>query len=331
MRAQLEQSFDNAKVLVTGGLGFIGSNLVRRLSDYGARVIVVDNLVENTGALQFNLDGYTGKVETNIFDICWSDPLKDLLAGQDYVFHLAAQTSHAGSMSAPLLDLDVNAKASLSLLEACRQINPDARVVFASTRQIYGKPDCIPVNETHPLRPVDINGIHKLAAEYYLGLYHHVYQVRSTILRLTNTYGPRMRVKDAQQMFLGLWIKQALQGEIINVFGDGKQVRDFNYVDDVVDALLMATDPNSVGKIYNVGGDEVSTLLDLAKMLVDFCPGSDMHVVPFPPERKAIDIGDYQGDYARLKNDTGWHPRVGLAEGIERSLRYYSINQQHYW
>ena len=236
------------KILITGGLGFIGSNLARRLAECGNEVTVVDSLIPEYGGNLRNLLDFHEKIKINLSDIrdAWS--LNELIKGQDYIFNLAGQTSHLDSMEDPFTDLDINAKAQLSILEACRKNNPDARIVFASTRQIYGKPKYLPVDEKHPRHPVDVNGINKIAGEQYHFLYHEVYGIASSILRLTNTYGPRMRIKDARQTFLGIWIRNLLEGKPVQVFGDGKQRRDYNYVEDVLDALLIAaTEKNAVG------------------------------------------------------------------------------------
>jgi nucleoside-diphosphate-sugar epimerase len=235
-------------------------------------------------------------------------------------------------MADPYTDLEINCRAQLSLLEACRLANPDARIVFASTRQIYGRPEYLPVDERHPIHPVDVNGINKTAGEWYHLLYGQMYGIPVCVLRLTNTYGPRMRVKDARQTFLGYWLRQIVAGEEIAVFGDGLQKRDFNYVDDAVDAfLLAATRDEALGKTYNLGDSEVVSLLDLAGKLVELNGGGSFKVVPFPDDRKAIDIGDYYGDFSRIKDDLGWQPRVGLDEGLRRSIDFFREHGDGYW
>jgi UDP-glucose 4-epimerase len=254
-----------------------------------------------------------------------------LLQGQDVLFNLAGQTSHIDSMTDPQTDLDINAAAQLSILEACRRVNKDIRLVFASTRQLYGRPDYLPVDEKHPIRPVDVNGINKLAGEGYHLLYSQVHGIRSSVLRLTNTYGPGMRVKDARQTFLGIWLRQLIDGSPIKVFGDGKQLRDFNFVDDTVDALLAALDDRAIGRVYNLGSDEVVSLGDLAQLMTEMVAEGRFEIVPFPPERKAIDIGDYYSDFSLIRRELGWSPKVTLREGLARTMDYYRINRQHYW
>ena len=320
------------KVLVTGGLGFIGSNLARSLVAQGAEVTLVDSLIPQYGGNLFNIQDIRDRVVVNICDVRDPFALPYLLQGQDYLFNLAGQTSHLDSMADPQTDLDINAAAQLSILEACRKANTAIKIVFASTRQLYGKPDYLPVDEKHPVRPVDVNGINKLAGEWYHLLYNNVYGIRACALRLTNTYGPGMRVKDARQTFLGIWMRLVVEGKPIKVFGDGLQLRDFNYVDDCVDALLLAgSRPESSGKVYNLGSPEVVSLKALAEELVAVAGDASFELTPFPPERKAIDIGDYYGNHALIAAELGWQPRVPLRAGLQRTLAYYRQHAAHYW
>jgi len=324
--------FRGQPVLITGGLGFIGSNLARRLADLGAQVTLVDSLIPEYGGNLFNLAGYEERVRINIGDMRDEYGINHLVQRQTYIFNLAGQVSHLDSMQDPYTDLEINCRSQLYLLEACRKFNAGVRIVYSSTRQIYGKPQYVPVDEKHPLAPMDINGVHKLAGEWYHILYHRVYGLRTTSLRLTNTYGPRMRVVDARQTFLGLWLRQLLEGREITVFGDGQQKRDFNYVDDAVEALLLAAVRSEAdGGSYNLGGDEVVSLLDLAQLLIRLNGSGSFRLVPFPPERKAIDIGDYYGDFSIIRRDLGWRPAVGLGEGLTRTLEYYRLHREHYW
>jgi dTDP-glucose 4,6-dehydratase/UDP-glucose 4-epimerase len=324
--------YAGAKVLITGGLGFIGSNLARRLVGLGAQVTLVDSLIPQYGGNPRNIADIRERVQVNVCDVRDRFAIEYLIAGQDWLFNLAGQTSHLDSMTDPRTDLDINAGAQLSILEACRKVTPGVRIVFASTRQLYGRPDYLPVDEKHPIRPVDVNGINKLAGEWYHLLYNNVHGIRASVLRLTNTYGPGMRVKDARQTFLGIWVRQLLEGKPIQVFGDGLQLRDFNYVDDCVDALLVAGSHDAtLGKAYNLGSEEVVSLKQLAAMLVGLQAGGAYEVVPFPPERKAIDIGDYYSNFSLFRGDTGWAPRIGLAEGLQRTLDYYRAERAHYW
>lgn len=326
------KKFLEKNALITGGCGFIGSNLARKLLANGARVTIVDSLVPSYGGNLQNIADIRDKVWLNIADVRDSHAMSYLIRDQDYLFNLAGQTSHMDSMTDPYTDLEINAKAQLSILEAARQFNPSIRIVFASTRQLYGKPQYLPVDEQHPIVPVDVNGINKLAGEGYYLLYNNVYGIRSTCLRLTNTYGPGMRVKDARQTFLGIWIKQMLNGQAIQVFGDGEQLRDFNYVDDVVDAILhAATKDKAIGEIINLGSSEVIGLADLAKKMVEIYGSGRWDLVPFPAERKSIDIGDYYSNWDKANSILGWSPSVNLSEGLKRSIDFYRRDGAFYW
>lgn len=323
--------YANKKVLITGGLGFIGSNLARALVTQGAEVMLVDSLIPLYGGNIFNIDDIRDRVTVNVCDVRDPYAMAYLLQGKDYLFNLAGQTSHMDSMSDPQTDLDINANAQLSILEACRKVNPQIKIVFGSTRQLYGKPDYLPVDEKHPIRPVDVNGINKLAGEWYHLLYNNVYGIRACALRLTNTYGPGMRVKDARQTFLGIWVRLLIEGKPIKVFGDGLQLRDFNYVDDCVEALLLAGSSDQAnGKVYNLGSTEVVSLKDVAEMMVQE-HGGVFELVPFPPERKAIDIGDYYSDFSLISSELGWQPKIGLREGLSRTMAYYQTHYRSYW
>ena len=319
------------KILITGGIGFIGSNLARKLVDLNNQVTVIDSLIPEYGGNLRNLHDIQDKIKFSLSDVRDVGVINNLIKGHDYLFNLAGQTSHMDSMHDPITDLDINAKAQLSILEACRKYNPGIRIVFASTRQIYGKPKYFPVDEKHPLHPVDVNGINKIAGEQYHILYQEVYGIKSSVLRLTNTYGPRMRIKDARQTFLGIWIRNLLQGKPIQVFGDGKQRRDYNYVEDVLDALLIAaTDKNAIGKVYNLGAPDPLCLEDTAKIMCQAIECSDYQMIPFPEDRKAIDVGDFICDYSAFRDQFGWEPKVNFEDGIQLSLEYFRSEIEHY-
>ena len=326
------QQYDGARVLITGGMGFIGSNLAIRLVAYGAQVTVVDSLIPSYGGNDRNIAPIVDRVKVNIADVRDEYSMNHLVQGVDFLFNLAGQTSHLDSMLDPYSDLDINCRAQLSILEACRKHNPQLKLVYASTRQIYGKPNYLPVDERHLLHPVDVNGINKMAGEWYHILYNNVYGIRATALRLTNTYGPRMRVKDARQTFLGIWIKRLIEGLPIQVFGDGQQLRDFNYVSDVVDALVqVAVDARTNGQVYNLGSSEIINLYDLAQLMIDIHGSGVCEVVPFPPDRKAIDIGDYYSDYGRIQHAIAWEPRVALRQGLTETIAYYQHEAPFYF
>jgi len=316
-------------VLITGGLGFIGSNLAISLLEKGAEVTLVDSLIPEYGGSLLNIRGYEKDLRVNISDVRDPHGLRQLLKGQHYLFNLAGQTSHMDSMADPFTDLAINCTAQLSILEACRDVNPELSIVFASTRQMYGQPDYLPVDEKHPVRPVDVNGINKMAGEWYHILYNNVYGIKSCSLRLTNTIGPRMRIKDARQTFVGIWIRRVLEGQPFDVWG-GEQLRDFTYVDDCVEAMIMAAQSQaSAGKIYNLGGLGVVSLRELADMLVRCSQGS-YSLRSFPAERKKIDIGDYYSDASLIEQEIGWRPRTDIESALAKTLEYFRSCWQDY-
>ncbi|MDE2228183.1 MAG: NAD-dependent epimerase/dehydratase family protein [Alphaproteobacteria bacterium] len=325
----LRAAFAGARVTIAGGLGFIGSNLARRLGEFGAEVLAVDALLPDLGGNRYNLDGARGRVAIEIADLRETDAIP-FVEGREYLFNLAGQTSHQGSMDAPFDDLDLNCRVALRLLDTCRKVAPDIAVVFASTRQVYGKPHYLPVDERHPLAPVDVNGIHKLAAEAYHTLYREVYGIKSSVLRLTNTYGPRMRIKDGHQSFLGAWLRAVLEGAPFEVW-EGEQLRDLTYVDDAVDALLLAAAVSEAeGGVFNIGGGRRVTLKRLADAVIIANGAGDYTIEPFPAARKRIDIGDYHADDRLFRRVTGWKPRVALKDGLARTLDYYRGNLEPY-
>lgn len=322
--------FAGKRVLITGGLGFIGSTLARELVRRGAKVTLVDSLIPQYGGNLFNIAGLEHKLRVNICDVRNPHALPPLMRDQEFLFNLAGQTSHLDSMQDPETDLEINCHAQLSILQCCRQHNPGVKIVFASTRQIYGRPERLPVDETHPIRPVDVNGVHKAAGERYHLLYHQLYGLRSSVLRLTNTIGPRMRVKDARQTFVGLWIRQLIEGKPIEVWG-GEQLRDFTYVGDAVAALLLAAArPEADGEAFNLGGREVVNLRELARLAIAVNGGGRAKVRRFPPERKRIDVGDYYADDGKIRRLLGWKPRVGLRTALARTLAYYRKHLPRY-
>lgn len=311
------------RVLVTGGLGFVGSNLAHGLVDRGAKVTLLDSMLPAYGATLDNIESIVDRVHVNYSDIRDRHSLKVLVTGQDVIFSLAGQISHIESMRDPMTDLEINCSSQLSLLECCRGNNRQAKVVFASTRQLYGRPQYLPVDENHPLVPVDVNGINKLAAERYYTLYNDVHGISTVSLRLTNTYGPRMELANDKKGFAGVFIRNALQGNPIRIYGTGSQQRDFNYVGDVVEALLLAGERESVnGQVYNLGFDPPHSLLEFVEILGGMSE-FEVEFVRFPDEIAAIDIGDYYGDFSKFREATGWEPHVGLEEGLAQTLAWY--------
>lgn len=325
-------NFAGADVLITGGLGFIGSHLARRLVGLRAKVTIVDSLIPEYGGNPFNIHDIRDQVDVNLTDVRDAKEMSGLIKGRQFLFNLAGQTSHLDSMTDPLTDLNINAAAQLQILEACRLNNPDVKIVFASTRQVYGRPNYLPVDEKHPLNPVDVNGINKLAGEWYHLLYNDVYRIRACALRLTNTFGPGMRVKDARQTFLGIWVRQLIEQKPIQIFGDGEQRRDFNFVSDVVEALLIAATSSAAGgQIFNLGHREHVNLKELAELIIRINGGGRFETIPFPEERRTIDIGDYYADFNKIETQLGWSPQVALENGLKETLDYYRQHHAHYW
>ena len=329
--------FQGKRVLITGGLGFIGSNLAIRLVEQGADVLLVDSLIPDYGGNLFNIEPVRDRVRVNIADVRDANGMNYLVRDQDYLFNLAGQVSHVDSMHDPYTDLEINCRAQLSILEACRHNNPLVKVVYAGTRQLYGAPEYLPVDEKHLLRPIDVNGINKMAGEWYHILYNNVYGIRAVSLRLTNTYGPRLLMKHGRQGFVAWFIRQAIDNERIQIYGDGRQVRDLNYVDDVVEALMLAAVYDGAnGSIFNLGNTPPVSLLEFTQVLLDVCRGfgvgqAGYELVPFPPEKKRIDIGDYYADYNKIQKTLGWEPKTPLKEGLQRTVAYCVEYHDHYW
>jgi len=330
MAPDLASSYRGARALVTGGLGFIGAALAARLVALGADVALVDNLDPDGGGNRANIRAIRDRVAVHIRDIRDADGLGALIEGRDFLFNLAARTSHMGSLADPLADLDVNGRAPLALLELCRACAPGIAIVYASTRQIYGRPDRLPVDEAHPLRPPDPNGVSKMAGEAYHRLYHRIYGLGTVSLRLTNTYGPGMRIKDANQTFLGLWVRRLVEGQAFEVWG-GAQRRDLSYVDDVVAAfLLAAVVPAAKGGVFNIGAERALPLAELAQLAIAANGGGGFTRQEFPAERRRIDIGDYEADDGAFRRLTGWRPTVALPDGLARTLAYYRAHLADY-
>lgn len=328
--------YDNKRTVVTGGMGFIGSNIAIRLLELGASVLVVDSLIPETGANSFNLDPVKDHPRLSVRTVDVRDVLamERLVRGADVIFNLAGQVSHIDSMRDPFTDLEINCRSQLALLEACRHNAPEAKVLFASTRQIYGRvpEELLPVDERQAPNPVDVNGINKLAGERYHVLYNNVYGIRTSVLRLTNTYGPRMLVKNNRQTAIGWLIRQAMDGEDITIFGDGSQLRDFTYVDDVVNAFLAAGVSDSAnGQVFNIGAIAPISLREVTEVLIEVAGSGSYHLQPFPAERKVIDIGSIYIDDRKIRRVLSWRPNVDMQEGLRRTVEFYRAHRDHYW
>jgi UDP-glucose 4-epimerase len=322
--------YSGRRVLVTGGLGFIGSNLCRTLAELGADVLAVDSLLPDYGGNLFNLDGVRDEVRVNIADVR-GHGMEYLVQGQELLFNLAGQVSHIDSMTDPFTDLEINCRSQLSILEAVRKRNPELKIVYAGTRQVYGRPRYLPVDEAHLVTPTDVNGINKISGEMYHLVYHSVYGIRACSLRLTNTYGPRQLIRHNRQGFIGWFMRQVVLGEQIELFGDGQQKRDFDYVDDVVDAFLRAGAMDAAdGQIFNLGGDAPVSLKDLVELMIEVAGRGSYRMVPFPDERKRIDIGDFYAATRKIRDTLGWKPTVPLREGLARTIEYYRRHGDEY-
>jgi len=318
-------------VMITGGLGFIGSNLARALVDLGADVLLVDSLIPDYGGNLFNIDGIADRITVNVADIRQQSTMNYLVRDRDVIFNLAGQVSHIDSMRDPYTDLEINCRSQLTVLEACRNHNPGVKVVFAGTRQVYGKPASLPVDETHLVRPTDVNGINKAAGEYYHLVYNNVFGVRACSLRLTNVYGPRQLIKHNRQGFVAWFIRLAIEDRTIEIYGDGSQLRDFVYVDDAADAFLRAGASDTVnGEVFNVGGNQPISHRHLTSLLVDIAGSGRVEYVEWPAEKKAIDIGSFYTDSSKFLRTTGWTPAVTLAEGLRRTVEFYRQHLNQY-
>jgi UDP-glucose 4-epimerase len=325
--------YQGRRALVTGGMGFIGSHLAEALVHLGAVVTIADSLIPAYGGNPYNLHGFENRVHLSVTDMRDRHGMAYLLRDQEVVFNLAGQVSHLDSMNDPEPDLEINCKAQLMLLEALRASTPDTRVVFASTRQVYGKPQYLPVDERHPVVPTDVNGINKHAGEQYHMLYAEVYGMPTVVLRLTNTYGPRQLMHHGRQGFIPVFIRLAMEGGTITLFGGGGQRRDANYVSDVVDAFLRCGEQAVTlsGRTFNLGGKPSFSLLEFAELLVSIVGRGEVTTAPWPPEKAKIDIGDFEGDYSRLMAETGWRPQVSLENGLVSTVDFYRAHGDKYW
>ena len=324
--------FRGKNILITGGLGFIGSNLARRLVSLNSNVMIIDSLIFACGGNPFNVDDIKGKITIDYSDQRDLGKMKEIVRNQDIVFNLAGSVSHLNSIFQPIEDMELNCKSHLSLLEACRISNPGVKIVYASTRQIYGRAVYLPVDEKHPLNPIDINGINKLAGEQYHRFYYMNHNIKTTSLRLTNTYGPRMSMRDDRQGFIAWWVRQVIDGNEIKIFGDGTQIRALNYIDDVVNAFLtIAVSAKTNGEIFNLGSKNPVSLIKLAEMLIDVNKGGNFRLISFPKEREKIDIGNAYTSYERIKETIGWDEKISLQNGLKDTIQYYKEYKEKYW
>ena len=321
-------NYAGKRILVTGGLGFIGSSIAVRLAAMGAKVLVLDSAIRGCGANARNLAGV--EVEIIEDDIANAGNHARALSGIPVVFNMAGEISHINSMRNPLRDLELNTTAQLRFLLALREVSPGARVIYASTRQVYGVPQFLPITEAHHVNPIDFNGVHKNAAASYHRLFSESGDFDATVLRFTNVYGPRMALNVPEQGVLGHFFRRALLGDPIEIFGDGKQTRDPVYIDDVVDACLRCAAKEKLPHTYmNVGGPAAIPLAEMAAT-VAAAGGCPLRYRAFPEEHKSIDIGSYSTDSTRIAETIGWLAKTSFVEGVANTLAYYRAEFEHY-
>jgi UDP-glucose 4-epimerase len=326
------ESFKEKKVLITGGLGFVGSSLCIRLAGLGAKVLIVDNMLPRQGANMFNIEPVKDKVEINISDIRNSVSMNHLVQGMDYIYHLAGQVNHVDSVKNPLNDLSINVEGTLVIMEALRMNNPDAKVIFTGTRGEYGASLKLPVAESHAINPIGIYAITNFAAERIVLTYYNLHKIKSLCLRITNTYGPRHQMMHDEYGVFNWFIRKAMDNETIPIFGDGRILRDYLYIDDLIDSMIsIALNDNAYGEVYNVGTGVPLSFIELAKKIIDISGSGKVDYTEFTSERKALEPGDYYADISKIQNLINWHPKVSLDEGIKKTLDYYKKYKQHYW
>jgi len=332
MVSELDSFYHKRSVLILGGLGFIGSTLAHLLVKYGAKVTLIDNYLPDHGANSFNLEGIRDQVRVHISDLRNREALSVLVKDQDMVFNLAAQTSHLDSMTEPFLDLDINCRGNLTFLEVCREQRPDLRVVYVGTRAFYGAPKQTPVSEEAPLKPLDIYSVNRLAAEQYHFVYHQHYGLPVTSLRLGNLYGPRGQMQHPRYNVLNYFVRMALEKRIIQIYGDGLQQRDYVYIEDACNALLLAgASEQAIGKIYNVGSGGSRSFLDLVQEIIRLSNQGDYQHRDWPKGSKAFDVGDFITDITAIKKDLNWRPQTSISEGLGATIDFYRKHANHYW
>ena len=327
-----EHTFSGKRVLITGGLGFIGSNLAIRLVNLGADVTLVDNMMPRQGGNLFNVSEIAHRVHINFSDVRNELSMNYLVKDQDYIFHLAGQVNHVDSVRNPIQDLDINCRGTLVLLESCRKFNREARIVFAGTRGEYGKSVRLPVAEDHPTNPKGIYAITNLTAEKMVLVYRDIHGIEGTCLRITNTYGQRHQMRHDEFGVVNWFIRKAIEGEMIPVFGDGRIIRDFLYVDDLVECLLTVTSSGvAYGEVFNVGTGVPTSFVELAKLIVEVAKSGSYRFTEFTQERKEVEPGDYYTDISKINGMVKWQPRISLREGLERTIEFYRKHKAHYW
>jgi len=326
------QAYQGKKIIITGGLGFIGSSIAIKLAGIAREITLVDSLIPEYGGNVFNIEPVKDKVKINIADVRDEASMNALVKDKDFMFNMAGTLSHIDSMTNPYLDLEINCRSQLTILEACRKNNLDIKIVYAGTRGEYGKIKYSPVDELHPLIPTDVNGINKIAGEFYHILYNDVYGIRATSLRLTNTFGPRHQMKHSKQGYLNWFLRLAMDDQEITIYDEGKPKRDFTYIDDVVSAFIIACASDEAnGHVYNIGSGRGVSIFESAQAVINAAKSGRIKHVVYPADKKAIEIGDYTADYSKFKNQFGWDTEISFEEGLNRSYEYYREYKQNYW
>lgn len=328
----MKNLFKSKKVLITGGLGFVGSNLSIKLAGLGADVLIVDNMLPRQGGNLFNIEPVKDKVKVNISDIRNPTSMNHLVKGMDYIFHIAGQVNHVDSVKEPLNDLSINVEGTLVLMEALRMNNPDAKVIFTGTRGEYGSSLTLPVSEDHAINPIGIYAITNFAAERIVLTYNNLHHIKSLCLRITNTFGPRHQMAHDEYGVFNWFIRKAMDNEVIPIFGDGRILRDYLYIDDLTDSLVnIALNDNAYGEVYNVGSGVPLSFVELAKMIIDITGTGKVDYTEFTTERKALEPGDYYADITKIKKTIDWSPKITLEDGIKRTIEFYRKYKEHYW
>lgn len=327
-----EEAFQGKRVVVTGGLGFIGSNLSVRLVELGAKVTIVDNMMPRLGGNLFNVKEIMDHIQINFSDVRDEHSMDYLVKDQDFIFHLAGQVNHVDSIRNPIQDLDINCRGTLVLLESCRKYNREVKVIFSGTRGEYGASVKLPVGEDHPTNPKGIYAVTNLSAEKMVLVYDDVHKISGTCLRITNTYGPRHQMAHDEYGVLNWFIRKAIDDELIPVFGEGHILRDFLYVDDLVECFLqVAICSSAYGEVFNVGTGIPISFIDLAKKIVEVAGSGKVAFTEFTKERKEVEPGDYYTDISKIRKVVGWMPKTDLSEGLKKTIEFYRKYKKEYW
>lgn len=325
------KQFKQSKVLITGGLGFIGSNLARQLVKQGAKVTILDALLEPYGGNQFNIRDIADQVEVINGNILNEELVTDAVRDTDYIFHLAGQVGYQDAKQKPFIDLEFNGRGNLILLEAVKENAPNARILFSSSRLVYGKIKETPVTEEHPTQPLSLYGIHKLLGEKYYGYYAHNFGIHGMSMRIPNPYGPRQQMKHSKYAIVGWFVRQAMEGKTIPIFGDGQQLRDYIYIDDIVRAMMELIIKGKAGEAYNIGSGQGITFTEMVDEVIKAVGQGDKEFVPWPEDYEKNETGDYIAELSKIEQITDWQPRNTLQQGLQKTVDYYRQNQHHYW